>query len=202
LNNDKVLPNDCKLDDVRPRFLVSPDGFVLFQCVDSKSWRDNGGQHVYLGESGDASADPLVHLGYGNLALTATRVIDLASGTGPTITGLPPATTHAVRAVSPDKFWLVRGGSDPLALELWEIDRTGKAQRVGQYANPTDDSAPVTPEGRLDKTGALLQLARRTGDPLEDVILRRDVAGKCETVYTESTKPLVRIHISGLVTGP
>ena len=202
LTNDRLLPNDCKLDDVRPKFLVSPEGFVFFYCVDSKSWRDNGGQHVYMGETGDSGGgDPLVHLGYANLALTKTRVIDLASGIGPAITGLPVRRTNAVRAVSPDKFWLVLG-DDPINQELWEIDRAGAAKRLAQYATPTDDTAPVGPRGRLDKTGAFFQLARRMGDPLEDLILRRDIFGKSERVYSEITSPLVRIHGSGLITGP
>ena len=49
--------------------------------------------------------------------------------------------------------------------------------------------------------GALLQIA--SGPMvLEDTIVRRQVQGSSQVVYDEATMPLVKIHISYLITGP
>jgi hypothetical protein len=198
LQNDTILPSDCALDRSTVQFLVSPSGLVMYSCMGTDTWRDNGGQHTYV-EAGDR----LVHLGYTDLALTATRVIDLRTGTGPAITGLPTGSTYAVRAVPPDKFWLARSTGDAAIVEeLWEVSREGLATLVGEYGVPTQ-ATPVRPRGRLDKTGSFFQIARGRS-PDEEVILRRDISGKSEIVYTESSNPLVRmnVNVSGLITGP
>jgi len=36
----------------------------------------------------------------------------------------------------------------------------------------------------------------------QDIIVRRELSGASQTVFDEAANPLVKIHISGLVTGP
>jgi hypothetical protein len=197
LDNDPFLPKDCDLGNPFPEFFVSPTGMVLYYCPASKTWRDNGGLHTYV-----ESNDPLLHVGYGNLGLTATRIVDLESGKAIPIVGFAGALSAvAIRAVPPDKFWVVEP-RDSLgqSVELWEIDGTGMSRRVLQYAS-APANLTLRQRGRLDKSGAFSQMGS-TRVALEDIIVRRDMQGGSEVVYTETTNPLVKIHISGLITGP
>ena len=75
------------------------------------------------------------------------------------------------------------------------------SKRVLQYAPAPIYATRLSQMGRLDKSGAFFQIGRGQGD-FEDIIVRRDMQGGSEVVYTETTTPLVKIHISGLITGP
>jgi hypothetical protein len=198
LANDVILPKDCDLAGPFPEFFVSPNGMVLYYCPATKTWRDNGGLHTYV-----ESNDPLLHVGYGDLGLTATRIVDLESGKAIPIVGFGGAQSAvAIRAVPPDKFWVVEP-RDTLSqsVDLWEIDGAGMSRRVFQYAPAPTYVTWLSQRGRLDKSGAFFQLASRQGT-FEDIIVRRDMQGGSDVVYTETTNPLVKIYISGLITGP
>ncbi len=205
LENDAVLstpPCDPESDPLAS-FLVSPAGTVLHRCrSDLATWYDERGAVVH--------ADPdngLLHLGHGDLALTEQSVIHLATSTSMPIVGLPSIERlHTARAKAPDRFLLVLGSEAPSddgsSQELWEVDGRGNATRLGVFpplpAEATEVSASTS---KLDGCGALLQFGGGPGI-FEDVIVRREIGGVSEVVYTEATDPLVKIHISALFTGP
>ena len=193
--NDPLLLGACPGGTSPAKFLVSPEGFFMLNCADN-TWRDIGGAHVYL-EPGD----PLLHIGYGNLALTTTRVIDLATGAG-LLYARPAGIIYAIRAVPPDKFWIALRLNADASQALLEVDRGGAVRQLGTFPTPPSGIV-VGSTGRLDKSGALYQItARRTDTMVEDIIIRRDIGGTFEVVYEESSDPLVRVDGSQLVTGP
>ncbi len=210
-----LYPNGSDLNDLFPTvapcpfpswqegLIVGPNGEWLHGCEFKFDWEwyDASGTLIY----GDLD-DPLVHLGYASLALTETRVVDLASGTSEPIVGLPAALVLAARAHAPDGFRVALAGvteSDPP--ELWEIDATGLATLAGVY--------PTLPAGftvhnyfphdshALEPSGALLQIGSGPG-VFQDVIVRRALGGSAVVVYDEETEPTVQIHVSRLITGP
>ena len=199
LVNDPTLPKDCELAQGEPRFLVAPTGVVLYYCFATQTWRDSGGHYIYAGEP----TDPLLHVGYGNMGLTATRIVDLATGNAVPVVGFgDPLSARAIRAVPPDKFWIANMIDYATQnVELWEIDAAGMAQRVSQYAAMPAEATYIDGWGRLDKDGAFFQIAR-VENTNHDIIVRRDRQGSSKIVYTDATGPLVKIHISGLITGP
>lgn len=200
LANDTILPaQPCGQDGFYSlKFLVGPDGTVLHTCKDNALvWYDEGGAVAY-----DDAGDALLHLGYGGTALTMNRIVDLATQASVDVIGMPYAPIEAIRAVSPGGFLVVV--SENQGQELWKIDATGAATLAGAYPAPPAGYNPYTDyqdASRLDPSGALFQTAYKSGEFL-DVILRRAIDGTSEIVYTEATMPLVRLHDSGLLTGP
>ncbi|WP_437499187.1 hypothetical protein [Sorangium sp. So ce1099] len=202
--NDLVLPTaPCVPNDWIEDIKVGPGGSWIHSCSGdwNKRWYDASGVMVYGDEQ-----DMLVHLGYSNLALTQSRVVDLANASSAPIVGLPDAPLLAVRALAPDSFRVALStdqGSG--AAELWQIDATGTATLIGSYP-PVPAGYTVQPffphrHHALEATGALLQFGE---GPMvfQDVIVRREIGGSSAVVYDEANDPLVQIHISGLVTGP
>ncbi|WP_437957535.1 hypothetical protein WME76_40490 [Sorangium sp. So ce119] len=202
--NDLVLPTaPCvpydRIEDIK----VGPGGSWIHSCAGdwNKHWYDANGVMVYGDEH-----DMLVHLGYSNLALTQSRVVDLANASSVPIVGLPNAPLLAVRALAPDSFRVALAtDQDSGAVELWQIDATGTATLIGPYP-PVPAGYTVQPffphrHHALEATGALLQIGE---GPMvfQDVIVRREIGGSSAVVYDEAKGPLVQIHISGLVTGP
>lgn len=153
-----------------------------------------------------APQDALLHLGYGDLALTESRIVHLATGAAAAITGLPEGTIHTVRAALPDRFLVVltpeqseAGGS---AQELWQLDSSGAATMLGAFPPLPANATRIAPwSSQLDAHGALFQIGEGLA-VFEDVIVRREIQGASAVVYDEATNPLVKIHISALVTGP
>ena len=202
LANDTILPSlPCMSGGFYSlRFEVAPDGAVLHTCTSNPLvWYDSNGVIAY-----NNAGDHLLHLGFGGHALTMTRVVDLATMASVNIAGLPYAPILTTRAVPPDGFWVVSDATGPGqegVQELWQIDALGAAVLVGAY--------PALPAGyhvraessRLDSSGKLFQLGGWP-DWSNDVIFRRTVGGTTEVVYDEVTKPLVKLHISALLTGP
>jgi hypothetical protein len=169
----------------------------MLHCAGAYGWSDTDGKHLY-----PENGDPLLYLGYGDLALTKTRVIDLATGTGPII-DRPAGIIHAIRAVPPDKFWIaLRLNAEP-SEALLEVSRDGLVKQLGTFPNPPSGIV-VAGRGRLDKHGALYQLTTRRSDTtVEDIVMRRDIDGTFDVVYSEGANPLVRVgSASPLITGP
>jgi hypothetical protein len=169
------------------------------------TWHDSSGNVVYQDPS-----DTLVHLGFGGLALTETAVVNLSTQSVVPIVGLPEYPVLARRAVAPDAFWLLvdpsPGWIDNTAYvdwpsELWRVDASGVAVLEGVYPPlPTKLWKPWSIQ--LDACGALLEIRSGPEETVVDKIVRRELNGASEIVYTESTKPAVQLHISYLVTGP
>ena len=84
--------------------------------------------------------------------------------------------------------------------ELWMIQEDGSTMLVSTYAAvPAGYSADGS--GLLDANQNFFQ---EGGGPVtfEDVIIRRAPDGVAEVAYTEASNPLVKLHISAIVTGP
>lgn len=196
LANDIVVPTGCVPSDaaaIAPRFLVAPSGLVLFEC--DGFWRDALGQ-IYPAN--------LVHLGYGGVALTTTEFVDLSTGHSTPITGLPRGIAFSrIRAVFPDKFWVVQSSSPSPETTLWQIDSTGVATTLGTYPQLPPYVAMVDGrEGALDKDGALYEFGTSQPPLRETLILRREVAGRSDVVYTGRSSFELNEGPAGLLTGP
>jgi hypothetical protein len=201
--NDPALPTDCRISDgVVAQFLVAPSGAVLYYCSATATWRDFGGQLVFR----EIEMGVLLYLGYANLALTKTVVYDLVTGKAAPIVGLPNRPNYVVRAEPPDKFRIAQLSEIADATDaLWEVDSTGLARLIGQYPAPPAEAPPVRAfRAALEKSGALLQIGTPQTGTAPEVIVRRELTGKSEIVYTEATKPLLRLYTAnpGFITGP
>lgn len=183
-------------------YLVAPDGTVLHRCPSAQGeWYDEAGNVVW--------ADPyhfLQHLGYDGLAMTDDdKIVDLATSSSTPLTGLPRmATIHGMRALPTGGFWLLVQANEELGgYALWQAGADGVATVVGTFPSvPTGITvftAGAPPQ--LDASGAVFDIGTRTATG-EDVIVRRDLSGTSALVYDEATDPLVKVHISTLVTGP
>jgi hypothetical protein len=194
LNNDVVLPTPACVpeDTTQMQFLLSPEGEHYYRCSQWEGdWYDAAGEVVYTSE-----VDTLLHIGRCGLALTTQAVVDLTSGTSAPIVGLPLGDPMTVRIAPEGGFWVVMTPEQP---ELWHVGVDGVATSLGLYPQvPPDHQAG---KGVLDGCGGLYQITYGP-EVFVDLILRREIGGDTETVYTEKMDPLVKIHISSLVTGP
>lgn len=195
LHNDRVIPT-CLNGGSLDAFLVSPDGVVVHRCGDA--WHDASGAAV-------STEAQLLALGRGGWALGQTQLENLETGARRAVVGLVVLahTLLAVRWREPGSFFVALrpiGAVDP---ELWSIDTAdGRATRLGVFpAVPPLISAPFG-EARLDPDGRLYQQAHDDSQVLVDVVIRRSIGGAADVVYTEASRPLVRINGSSLVTGP
>ncbi|WP_165373463.1 hypothetical protein [Sorangium cellulosum] len=210
LANDPVLPTPpCAPASLASLggFLVSPGGTVLHGCssggtLDATTWYDQSGAVVYADPD-----NPLRHLGHGDLALAERSVVHLATSVSLPLVGLPDdRPIHTVRARAPDRFLLVleaeRSTDDGSSQELWEVDGGGKVTRLGAFPPLPAEAEQVSAHtSKLDACGALLQFGGGAGG-FEDVIVRREIGGSSEVVYTEAADPMVKIRVSSLLTGP
>lgn len=210
---DAPTENDVELPLICPKefgkvsfaldFLVSPTGRVLQLCSTGpfNTWYDLDGTVVYSDPE-----DRPVHLGYGDLMLTETRVVHLPSGMASPIVGLPSTTVFTVRAAAPDKFLLVMHvegaeGYDGVQ-DLWEVAADGSAERIGAFPPlPAGAMSIGAGSSKLDACGGLLQTGFGVSQ-INDVIVRRDLSGTSQVVYTDKSDPLVKIGFYALFTGP
>lgn len=196
LANDTVVPTPCPGTSDLTGFLVSVDGEVLHRCsTTSAVWRDSSGAAVHT----NLNNDSLLALGTAGLAFSATRIVDWKTMTQTMIVGLPPSPDIlAVRWAAPDAFFVaIAGASD----ELWRVSTSGVATRVGAYGALPPNTARSF-GARLDGSGRLFHEGRDTTQTFTDIVVQREVGAPSVVVYTETTNPLVKLHISSLVTGP
>ncbi len=190
LKNDPILPTPCpNAEPVVSEFRVSADGALFYRCqYDNSNWRDATGAVVY-----DATPGRLLTVGLDGWALTTTGVVKLGTGQKNAFTGLITSSNDwlTARWLSSGVFGVaVTVGANT---QLWRIATTGVATLVGTY--PYSMGTQISP--KLDGDGRLFTM----GYP-NDTILRREVGGSADIVYDEKTNPLVKLHISYLVTGP
>jgi hypothetical protein len=108
LANDPVVPTPkCKASSPPLAVLVAPDGTLLYRCQSAATTWYEGEVIAY-----EEDEEPLLHLGAGGVALTATAIIHLAQATVAPIVDLPPDETMAIRAQpqpmgaeSPRAYW-------------------------------------------------------------------------------------------------
>jgi hypothetical protein len=203
LENDPIVPSPCA--GSVGEFLIDPHGSRFFRC--SGAWVDEAGDVVHAD-----TESTLAHIGYERLALTReniawytlAEIVDLGTGETAPIVGLPDGNIHAIRAAAPDRF-LIALNLDEAARpgeiwELWQIGRAGDTVRLGEYP-PFPTEVGPSPGAMLLPDGTLYQIANGPR-VVTDVVVRRVLGGTTEVVYSEANEPHVRIHISGLLTGP
>jgi hypothetical protein len=198
LDNDPLLTGPCSSELDSVDFLVSPEGGVMYHCGES-TWREIGGARSYE----PRPSDELVHLGYGHLALTQKRVVNLDTGVGAEIKGLPAdGKVRSVRALPDNSFSIALSrhaktpGEEPL--ELWQVDALGNASELGPFPALPPNIGIRGINTQLDASGALFTIAGSS----DDVIVRRTITGESRVVYSNNDNPLVKIAASGLITGP
>jgi hypothetical protein len=197
LSNDAILPVTCANGRVTG-FKVTADGLLIHTCDPAaNSWRDATGTVIY-----DGTSDRLIAVGAGGWLLTQTRVLNPATADEHVIAGLPATSWLAARWSPPDAFFIALGTGSGATTQLWRIGTTGVAQMVGTFP-PFANGYSVVTGARLDRAGRLFQFARETAQPLTDAIVRSQVGGRSEAIYTEASNPLVKVTpFSALVTGP
>jgi hypothetical protein len=194
LANDTILPTvACDPSSFALRFHVAPDGSYLFRCGDS-GWFDAGSNVVYDNTQGE-----LLYLGYDNMALTASHVLDLDEDSAMPIAGLPFQTNPLTIRADPQGGFLIVLGSAAQPV-LWHVDVDGAAANHGTFPSVPDGYNLVF-EYALDGCNVLYQVGHGP-EVFNDVILRRPMGGETEVVYTEETDPVVKMHGSRLITGP
>jgi hypothetical protein len=189
LANDTTLATSPCVMGVIQGFIVGVTGARLHRC--GNAWYDANGIAVPI------TGTPLSY-GHANKVLTATAVLDLATGQQVPITGLGGGTTLTTRVAGPTSFWMARdlGG----VVTRWRIEHGGAATLEGTYPPPPAGNTPAG-SARLDSSGRLFQQGRGPGT-FVDVVIARSLNGLSEVPYTEATNPVVKLHISSLVTGP
>ncbi len=188
--NDPIIGECTPLGATFLEFLVAPDGTFLTRC--SGAWYDSTGESRYAGEAGS-----LLHLGYDDWALGQAGVVSLVDGSVAAELSPQLGETIAIRADPAGGFFVVLG--EHAAPEMVHVALDGAMESVGVF--------PPLPEGHLAFEGGVLDgcLALyqqgRGPDTSEDLILRRALDDETRIVYTEALEPVVKIHISTLMTG-
>jgi hypothetical protein len=175
----------------------------LLSLLRVRLWYDLAGNAVYA----ESNAYGLKKIARGHIALiglsASYKLANLTTGVLTDIAAPPwnlGGAILAIRAMDTAGFWvavLPITSSDP---ELWELHPDGTSTRLGSYP-PLPVGQTLGSSVALDGCGALLQTSRGPG-VFEDTIVRRQVQGSSQVVYDEATNPLVKIHISYLITGP
>ena len=199
LANDSVIDTPCPvMNDRLSTFRVTVDSEILYSCNQSSSVvRSLSGTSVYDGTYGS-----VIGVGDHGWLLVNGRAVNYRTGAAVILTGASPLGSSVARWSPPDGFWLVFEGASS-AFSLYRASlTTGEVTLVGDYPQVP---AGLTNRGsyRLDRAGRLFLFASNyASSMLTDVIVRSEVGGAATVVYTEATNPLVKIHISSLVTAP
>lgn len=204
LDNDPILPTPpCDPSDIRNdlrAFRLSPDGRRTHQCGSSSTWYDPAGAVLF-----DAGTDAVMSYGWSGFVLArSTRdgfVYDTTGGTRTPVTGLPACDWATARAGETSGFRVVLRCM--AADELWRVTDAGVATLEGIYPPRPMGYERYRTSVELADDNTLVEFV---SGPMtfEDAIVERTLAGRSDVVYTEETspEPLVKIHISDLVTGP
>jgi hypothetical protein len=205
LDNDPVLVRASSPASSETEFLVSPSGALFYRRNDG-AWVDETDRVVF-----DEAESTLLHVGFGAIALAGPdrrfdrlvdRLVDLDGGGSTAVLGLPDREVRSMRAAPPDRFVLLVRGDGELDAdwELWDIDASATATLRGEYP-PFPSGLTQSVGQQLLPNGVLFEMGddRATVD---DVIVRREIGGATEVVYTEADLPNVKIHISAFVSGP
>lgn len=214
-DNDPVVHTLCEPADY---FMDPAGGDLVYAC--SLGAHCLRSQCSYYRESGASYPVPegysLLHLGLDGTALLLQRdvgwvVRDAQGALSPETTALSRLPEHMSGVRAHDGgFWLLRTAEAGDRPERLNIGLDGALSVDGQYPAPEPPSAfawPITNGDwsacAIERAGTLLCFATNTRISLDDRILRMELgANKAEVVYSEATFPLVKLHISALVTGP
>ncbi len=198
------------------RFLVAPSGAVIHQCLtDDQRWYD---EHGVLAFDFGRSSQDLVALGAGNTALvfsghftpTEFQIVDLSTSPPLVVATATMATSvgaivqiGAVRTTATGFRLALHGTSSSSNAELWSVSLTGTATREAMYGAPPATAPSAGHDGRMDGAGNLYVMSSQIPGPFVDCVVQYPATGAPgRVVYSESTNPFVKIHISSLMTGP
>lgn len=204
-DNDELVTFPCGyVQSSNARAILAPRGHEAFECTEG-TWHASNGSILY---SGDALGDGYVMAYEGDLFLTIGGVFDIAAQTlypfdGPPRLSFDRSISRFIASRVYDLgFWVVIGNYDGFEqAELWYIDSFGQGTPMGPYPPPPPGTSFLSP-ATLTRDGTLFQFAKDVANLDNDLIIRRSVNGLSEIVYEEASNPLVRVHISGLITGP
>jgi hypothetical protein len=177
------------------RFLVGIEDELIYECLGSTWYHEDGTELAYPDVGYPLS------LGYDDMLLSSLGVGNIRTGEHVWIPEFP-AQVLTARVASDDSFWVVVASTDGSGnRERWTISTSGTVTVDGVY--------PPLPPGiqeqfrmALDGQGNYIHNGLDTELTFVDVIVRRELGGSSEVVYTEEGDPMVRIHSSYLVTGP
>jgi hypothetical protein len=196
LSNDSILatPPCDPASNYLWSFALGVDGGRIHEC--GGVWYDETGQTLPI-------TDPVLSYGYSEIVLTEFAVVNLTTTDATSLTGFPGGYVLTARVSDATGFWVAM---DNGPTELWRVDHQGNASLVDTYDAPPAGYSVNSPptysdSARLDAQGNLFQFGDGIS-PLEDVIIRRQLYGPTDVVYTEASNPAVQLHISSLVTGP
>ncbi len=170
---------------------LAPRGSMAVQC--ETGWYQ-GNTALYSGPDEVVAFD-------GDRFLTRTGVFEIETQTLLPFNGLPLSEPMASRVIETG-FWLLL--PNPIFEEppqLWLVDREAVATLLGTYPPPPSIAQP-TFVARLAGDGSLFEIATNLSEFSNDLIIRRTLGGESDVIYDEGTDPLVKLHISSLVTGP
>jgi hypothetical protein len=204
--NDIQLPTPCPVENGTATgpvsFVVGPTGRVLHACFETlrgniNHWYDQHGTEVFYNNYYD-----IIALGEGDLVLLspngttqAWAALDLSKSAVPVLGWRVPAvgwstlgSVYAVRS-NPNGFHIVVLPQGATAMELWEIDLTDQAAKIGEY--PVSDFDNIS-FGVLGPDDAFYSYANLNGANQGEVtaINRRTVSGRNTVAYNQAGNPV------------
>lgn len=147
--------------------------------------------------------DP-INLGHGGMLLTRDGVVDVSDGSLTPFSGLPYGTVHTARVIDADTWRVV---FEPTGLgagdlpERWTITTAGVATYEGQFPARPSGLRVYMSSAKLDGDGDLFERGYHQDGSADDVVVRSNFGGSATIVYDEGTDPLIKMHISDLITG-
>jgi hypothetical protein len=219
-SNDEVVAACADGNDRLTGFFIAPDtGDIVVRCgvcpsekCDLHSTSNAAGSDSGIDREVTLPADhSLFYLGYRGSALLVhgsklvlkTPMEDLIP------LEIDTETALALRA-HPNGFWTLRSAKSGTSPERLSIALDGNVTSDGQFPEPPVSTIYRWPETEgdwhrcvFDAKGRVFCFAQSKLDDLTDQVIRAELgADRAEVVYAENASPLVKVHISYLVTGP
>jgi hypothetical protein len=191
-DNDLPVRLPCADGRYANGILASPGGKIAVRCVEG--WLDSDGTMLVESDQEMLAFD-------GERLLSAEGIFNVADQSLKAFVDLPKLAPLTAR-VANSGFWIVLPGEEEShSAELWHVDHEGISTLEGVYPLPPERT-DRTFGARLSGDGALFQIASDAEATFNNLIVRRTVTGDSEVIYDELDEPLVKLHISWLVTGP
>jgi hypothetical protein len=197
LVNDPQVAAACTGANLLPQFKVSPEGAVLHRCNGTPTlWRDSAGATIFTA----GATEDVVALGASGWLLTSKQVVNTQAGTAVPLLTVPTGVAFfGARWNPPDGFLVALNNAG--TAQLWRVNTSGAGTLVGLYPALPPNVAQFFTSAAMDRGGRLFGMTTIQGQ-FVDVIVRQEVGGTSDVVYSEATNPVVKIHVSTLITGP